>query len=274
MHRSIRGANTCCSPVTMNDLINLAVDQDAPAPLLNDLSEGFNNAVDAALRVPNPICNLQICEGRIYCRHARRISANEERVEPECLLHMRLLEELANPAFKEADRIKLRHCWEELDEVGKLQEVLSSRDQDPLTMNLARGAQEVVELRCIRGREFLHLGTQSRLVAPEIKVSIFARPEDAVARLKLAQRDVIRHLLARSGEDLFEKPWHGDQCGSRVEGVAPLADARGAPANLAAGLEDGDLPAVGEEANCRGEAAEAASHDERPSPLWNPHTPS
>ena len=42
----------------------------------------------------------------------------------------------------------------------------------------------------------------------------------------------------------------------------------------AAGLEDGDLPAVGEEANCRGEAAEAAPHDERPSSLWNPHAPS
>ena len=157
---------------------------------------------------------------------------------------MRLLEELADPSLEEADRIELRHRWEELDEVGKLQEVLSTGDQDPLAVNVARCAQEVVELRCICVRELLHLRTECRLVAPEIKVSIFACPEDAVARLQLTKRDVIRHLLARSGEDLFEKPWHGDQRRSRVEGVAPFADARGAPADLITGLEDGDLPAV------------------------------
>ena len=94
-------------------------------------------------------------------------------------------------------------------------------------------------------------------------MAIFARPEDAVARLQLAQRDVVRHLLASCGVDLFEEPGHGDERGAGVEGVAALLDARGAAANLGAGLQDGDLPAVGEEADSRGEAAEAAPHDDR-----------
>ena len=63
---------------------------------------------------------------------------------------MRLFEELPDPSLEESDRIEFRHCWEELDEVGKLQEVLSTGDQDPLAMDIARSAQEVVELRCIR----------------------------------------------------------------------------------------------------------------------------
>ena len=63
---------------------------------------------------------------------------------------MRLFEELPDPSLEESNRIELRHCWEELDEVGKLQEVLSTGDQDPLSMDVARCAQEVVELRCIR----------------------------------------------------------------------------------------------------------------------------
>ena len=63
---------------------------------------------------------------------------------------MRLFEELPDPSLEEADRIELRHGWEEFDEVGKLQEVLSTGDQDPPAMDIARRAQEVVELRCIR----------------------------------------------------------------------------------------------------------------------------
>ena len=78
VHRSIGGANTGRSPVAMDDLINLAVDQDASAPLLDDLGERLNDAVDATLRVPDPICNLQIGEGRVDGGDATRISANEE----------------------------------------------------------------------------------------------------------------------------------------------------------------------------------------------------
>ena len=68
-------------------------------------------------------------------------------MEAERLLHVRLLEELGYPAFKETDRVKLCHGGEELDEVGELQEVLPTRDQDPLAMNIARCCDEGVKLR-------------------------------------------------------------------------------------------------------------------------------
>ena len=60
---------------------------------------------------------------------------------------MWLLEELGNPTFKETDRIKLCHGGEELDEVGELQEVLSTRDQNALTMNITRCCDERIKLR-------------------------------------------------------------------------------------------------------------------------------
>ena len=176
---------------------------------------------------------------------------------------MRLLEELADPPLEEADRVKARHGGEELDEVLQVQEVLAARDEDPFAVDRARCGQERVELVSVVVRELAHLGEQLLAVTTEVKVTIFARPEDAVARLQLAQRDVVRHLLARCGVDLFEEPGHGDERWASVKGVAALLDARGAAADLGAGLQDGDLPAIREEADSRREAAEAAPHDDR-----------
>ena len=130
-------------------------------------------------------------------------------------------------------------------------------------MDRTRRGQERVELIRVVVRELAHLGEQLLAVAPEVEVAILACPEDAIARLQLAQRDVIRHLLARRGVDLFEEPGHGDERWASVEGVAALLNARGAAADLRAGLQDGHLPAIREEADGRGEAAEAAPHDDR-----------
>ena len=189
---------------------------------------------------------------------------------------MGLLEELADPPFKEADRIKTRHGREELDEVLQIQEVLATRDENPFAVDRTRRGEERLKLISVVVGELAHLGEQLLAIATKVKVAIFARPEDSIARLQLAQRDVVRHLLARRGVDLFEEPRHGDERWAGVEGVTALLNARGAAANLGAGLQDGDLPTVGEEADGRGEAAEPAPHDDRRStPLRHgpPSTP-
>ena len=145
--RSISGPHANRASTTVQDLINFAVECNTAAHLIDDLSERLNDAVDATLGVPDAVSDLQVGECRIDCRDARRIATNEERVEPERLLHMWLLEELGNPTFKETDRIKLCHGGEELDEVGELQEVLATRDQNALTMNITRRCDEGIKLR-------------------------------------------------------------------------------------------------------------------------------
>ena len=112
-------------------------------------------------------------------------------MEAERLLHMRLLEELADPSLKEADRIKARHGGEELDEILQVQEVLATRDEDPFAVDRTRRCEERVELIRVVVRELAHLGEQLFAIAPEVEVAILARPEDAVAGLQLAQRDVV-----------------------------------------------------------------------------------
>ena len=263
VHDTIGGSYAGRTTVAMQDLIHLAVGVNRAAHLCDDLAERLNDAVHTTLGVPDPIGDLQVGERRIDGRHARRISSDEERVESERLLHMRLLEELADPSLKEADRIESRHGREELDEVLQVQEVLATGDENPFAMDRTRCGQERVELVRVVVGELAHLGEQLLAIATEVEVSILARPEDAIARLQLAQRYVVRHLLAGRGVDLFEEPRHGDERWASVEGVTALLNARGAAANLGAGLQDGDLPAVGEEADGCGEATEAAPHDDR-----------
>jgi len=132
-------------------------------------------------------------------------------VESKCLLYMRLFEKLADPSLKETDRIKARHGWEELDEVFQVQEVLATGDEDPFAVDRTRCGQERLKLIGVVIGEFAHLGEQLLAVATKVKVAIFARPEDAITRLELAQGDVIRHLLARCRVDLLKEPRHGDQ---------------------------------------------------------------
>ena len=132
-------------------------------------------------------------------------------MEAERLLHMRLLEELADPSLKEADRIESRHGWEELDEVLQVQEVLATRDKNPFAVDRTRCGQERLKLIGVVVGELAHLGEQLLAVAAKVEVAIFACPEDAISRLELAQGDVIRHLLARCRVDLFKEPRHGDQ---------------------------------------------------------------
>jgi hypothetical protein len=56
--------------------------------------------------------------------------------------------------------------------------------------------------------------------------------------------------------------------------ISDLLNARGAAADLGAGFKDGDLPAIGEETDGSGEAAEAAPHDDRCSTPLRHGTPS
>ena len=263
VYHAISSSYASRTPVAVQDLVHLTVGVNRAAHFGDDLAERLDDAVHATLGVPDPIGDLQIGERRIDCGNARRVTTDEERVETERLLHMGLLEELADPPFKEADRIKTRHGREELDEVLQVQEILAARDENPFAMDRTRRGEEGLELIGVVVRELAHLGEQLLTIATKVKVPIFARPEDAIARLQLAQRDVVRHLLAGCGVDLFKEPGHGDERWAGVEGVAALLNARGAAANLGAGLQDGDLPAVGEEADGRGEAAEAAPHDDR-----------
>ena len=191
VYDTVRGAYAGGTPVAMQDLIHLAVGVDHATHLGNDLAERLNDAVHATLGVPDPIGDLQIGKRRIDGWHARRVTTDEERVESERLLHMRLLEELTDPSLKEADRIEARHGWEELDEVLQVQEVLATRDEDSLTVDCTRRGEECLELIRVVVRELAHLGEELLAVAPEVEVAILVRPEDAIARLQLAQGDVV-----------------------------------------------------------------------------------
>ena len=146
VHDTVRGAHTSCAPVTMQDLIHLAVGVDHAAHLGDDLAERFDDAVYATLGVPDAIGDLQVGKRRIDGGNARRIATDEERVETERLLHMWLLEELADPALEEANCIKACHRREELDKVLQVQEVLATGDENPLAMDRTGCSQERLEL--------------------------------------------------------------------------------------------------------------------------------
>jgi len=142
----------------MQDLVYLAVGVNRAAHLGDDLAERRNDAVDATLGVPDSIGDLQVGERRIDGRHTRRITTNEERVEAERLLHMRLLEELADPSLKETDRIKARHGWKQFDEVLQVQEILAPGHEDSFAVNRTRCGEERLEVICVVVGELAHLG--------------------------------------------------------------------------------------------------------------------
>ena len=62
MDDTIGGAHAGGAPVAMQDLIHLAVGVNRAAHLGDDLAERLNDAVDAALGVPDAIGDLQVGE--------------------------------------------------------------------------------------------------------------------------------------------------------------------------------------------------------------------
>ncbi len=240
------------------DPLHRRVEPDLAAEFVEELDQRRDQRSGAALDEEDPPVAFEIVDEGVDRRRGVGVAADEQRVEAEDLPQLIVLDELGDDGVDAAVALEPDELRRDLDHAPEVEERGRRELGVALVEDLLGVGEELHVAVDVAGALVGDL-LRGRLEVVGVVEGVAVLPVEAIEGHHRQQGDVVRHVAAGGGEDLFEARRRGDDGRPAVEGVALVLGDIGPPARLVAFLDDGGLDPGRLEAHRQGEPAETAA---------------
>ena len=231
------------------------------AQTLEKRVHGLDQRVHAAAREPDTSLALQVRHDRVDRAGAKRIAADEQRVEAEDRAQVRVAKEARNEAVHTLCSIQTQQFGQELQKRRQLVEWLAREVFEGALIDVPRGRHEACVAIHGIGIERAHLCLDLFRRAAVIEMPAIGEV-DAVIRRERYQLEVSLEACTGARPQVVQQVRCGDDARPHVEGVAGALQLAGSPADLRTLFDQRDRVSRCLQPDRRRKSAETRAHDD------------